>query len=306
MVERLQALAVINGFTAHLHPEPRGKNPLYVLSISPKAWRSVGGHGKDRTQLERNPATDERVWCVETETGTIVTRRRGKVTVMGNCQNIGRGLRPAPGKDDLLILDHSDTHLRLGFVSDIEHIDLHTGREAAAAPKSVRLPKECPECGYLKKYGVMQCPNCGHVTPPPPVAKEYTEGELQEYNGKRSRGVKENFTMAEKAIFLAELKTYCAQHGYKPGWAARKYLDRFGVWPDWSIKNVPPAAVISGATANWIKSQNIAWAKSKRRLGAALQSKQGAPVNHENVISATTAGNLSAEDRDWAADHGLG
>ena len=34
-------------------------------------------------------------------------------------QNIGRGLRSAPGKDDLLILDHSTTTARLGFVDEI-------------------------------------------------------------------------------------------------------------------------------------------------------------------------------------------
>lgn len=33
-------------------------------------------------------------------------------------QIIGRGLRRAPGKVDCLILDHSDTHSRLGFVTD--------------------------------------------------------------------------------------------------------------------------------------------------------------------------------------------
>ena len=34
-------------------------------------------------------------------------------------QIIGRGLRLAEGKEDCLILDHSDTHLRLGFVTGL-------------------------------------------------------------------------------------------------------------------------------------------------------------------------------------------
>ena len=37
-------------------------------------------------------------------------------------QIIGRGLRTAKGKDHCLILDHSDNHLRLGFVTDIDEI----------------------------------------------------------------------------------------------------------------------------------------------------------------------------------------
>jgi superfamily II DNA or RNA helicase len=180
-------------------------------------------------------------------------------------QNIGRGLRMSAGKDDLLILDHSDTHLRLGFVTDIHHDALHMGRDASPQPTRVRLPKECPACGYLKQYGVQVCPNCGHKTAPPPPVKEYSAGELEQFNGKRKRGKTENMTLAEKAIFLAELKGYAIGHGYKLGWAAQKYKARFDTWPGWSIKDVAPRAEISLATSQWIKSQNIAWAKSKRR-----------------------------------------
>src|SRR3954454_16177367 len=43
-------------------------------------------------------------------------------------QIIGRGLRTADGKDDCLILDHSDSTLRLGFVTDIHHEKLDDGR----------------------------------------------------------------------------------------------------------------------------------------------------------------------------------
>jgi superfamily II DNA or RNA helicase len=42
---------------------------------------------------------------------------------------IGRGLRTADGKDDCLILDHSDNHIRLAFVTDIHHDELDDGRE---------------------------------------------------------------------------------------------------------------------------------------------------------------------------------
>lgn len=67
---------------------------------------------------------DERVWCVTSDSGNIITRRRGSVTVMGNtegfdapassmvamarptrsltlyAQMLGRGLRPLPGVVD--------------------------------------------------------------------------------------------------------------------------------------------------------------------------------------------------------------
>jgi DNA repair protein RadD len=70
-------------------------------------------------------------------------------------QIIGRALRKAPGKDHALILDHSDTTQRLGFVTDIHHDSLDDGSKdakklEAAESKKTPLPKECKKCGCLK------------------------------------------------------------------------------------------------------------------------------------------------------------
>jgi DNA repair protein RadD len=188
-------------------------------------------------------------------------------------QIIGRALRIAEGKADALILDHSDTTQRLGFVTDIHHDKLDDGKpKKAAEKKPPPLPKECESCGFLKPPRVATCPNCGHKRK---VSSDLMEqdGELVEVTGAhgQKKGVKRVWTMEEKAQFLAELKTYGLEHGYKPGWASRKYKDRFDVWPDWSIKDIAPAAAISTATSMWIRSQQIAWAKSKNN-----------PANHRH------------------------
>jgi hypothetical protein len=99
----------------------------------------------------------------------------------------------------------------------------------------------------------------------PPPEKEFSEGKLEEFNGKTSRGKKEKFTMEQKGIFYAELKGYAEQHGYKPGWAARKYQERFEVWPDSSIKHVAPIQTVSAATKKWIRSRQIAWINSQQK-----------------------------------------
>lgn len=181
-------------------------------------------------------------------------------------QIVGRGLRNGQGKDHCLILDHSDNHQRLGFVTDIDesYVGLHVGK----APKhenrthEIRLPKECPQCGYLKLPKMAQCPACKFVAKV--ISKiEPEEGELRELKPlpKEDRTPK---TMEQKARFFCELKRYCAQHGYKEGWAARKYLERLKVWPDHSFKTLPPALYVSPETLNWIKFTQIAWAKSKQ------------------------------------------
>jgi superfamily II DNA or RNA helicase len=64
-------------------------------------------------------------------------------------QLVGRGLRTAPGKDECVILDHSDTTMKLGFVTDIEHYELNDGKERVNLKTRERLPKPCPKCAML-------------------------------------------------------------------------------------------------------------------------------------------------------------
>lgn len=54
-------------------------------------------------------------------------------------QIIGRALRTAPGKEFATILDHSDTHLRLGMVTHIDFDELDGGKQPR---KSTQKPKE--------------------------------------------------------------------------------------------------------------------------------------------------------------------
>ena len=63
-------------------------------------------------------------------------------------QMIGRGLRTADGKADCLILDHSDNHIRLGFVTDIHHDELDDGEQRLASTRGRNepLPKKCIKC----------------------------------------------------------------------------------------------------------------------------------------------------------------
>jgi superfamily II DNA or RNA helicase len=184
-------------------------------------------------------------------------------------QIIGRALRTAPGKDEALILDHSDTTARLGFVTDIDHDQLSDGKpveKAEAKEKKDPLPKECEACAFLMPPKITKCPNCGHDRKPLCSIYE-ADGELQEIvPGQLTRvSGKKNWRIDEKRAFFAELKGYARDRDYKEGWAANKYRERIGVWPDWSIKDVTASAAISPATSTWIHSCNIRWAKSKHR-----------------------------------------
>ena len=67
-------------------------------------------------------------------------------------QMIGRGLRPAFGKDHLLVLDHSDTTIRLGFVTDIHHDQLcYYGVIAGAINRAGQLTHIVPDWAYGRR-----------------------------------------------------------------------------------------------------------------------------------------------------------
>ncbi len=189
-------------------------------------------------------------------------------------QIIGRALRTAAGKDCALILDHSDTTQRLGFVTDIHHEHLDDGK---TKPKKLQdrkpppMPKECKQCAYLKLAREKVCPNCGAEDKRESSVME-RDGELVEVTGgKRDRAkIKRSgdWTTHEKQFFFRELKQHARDRNYKPGWAAAKYKDKFDKWPPRNWSDLEPAGIVSASTASWIRSRNIAWAKAREATSA--------------------------------------
>lgn len=232
--ERLQALCVTNGMSVNITYSVNGRvNPIYEINTNPKDYRQVGGQGqKDRQTVKiEGHGQPEKVWCIETEHGTILTRRQGKVAVMGNC---GRGLRPADGKDRLILIDHSGSIYEHGFL-DEEHVWSLEG-EAVTKDKAKKKDKEksdkqhdCRQCKAVFKGTV--CPQCG--TGIAPDQKPY-EAELIEVK----TGAKVKMTAAEKQEFYSMALRYRQIKGYKPGYEAHTYRAKVGVWPR-SLREIP-------------------------------------------------------------------
>ena len=268
VADRIQALAAIHGFTCNIRSEHgTRKNPIWLISITPQDWRHVGGYSSakrgPRPQIEMKPATSERVWCVQTETGTIVTRRRGKVTVMGNCQIVGRVLRTHPGKRDAILFDHGSTMQSLGLPDEIFYEDfIRDDRpDKDAEKRKERLPKPCPVCTYLLAPGTRVCPSCGHERKPvSSVVCE--EGELVEIGVGKKKKTKEAADHDTKQRWFSGLLYIARERGYKDGWAANKYREKFEVWPrGLSDQSAFPDAAIS----SWVKASQIRWAKRREK-----------------------------------------
>ena len=177
---------------------------------------------------------------------------------------VGRGLRTADGKDECLILDHSDNHIRLGFVTDIHHDELDDGKPRSAALRQIDqpLPKKCPKCTFLKPPKMLACPCCGFIPVPPPRAVHRAAVvELA------SRNATIGPSAEERIEFFRQLRAIAQLRGYRDGWTGYMFKERFGVFPPWEYRNLQPRAP-SEATFRWVKSRQIAFAKG--RASAAL------------------------------------
>ena len=176
-------------------------------------------------------------------------------------QMIGRGLRTADGKADCLVLDHSDTTLRLGFVTDIQHDELDDGTKPPTPEQQRKaLPTECPGCHFLRPPKVAKCPACG-FKPERQSAVEVADGELVELGAKRVEA-----NSKQRAHVLGQFRSVARRKGYAEGWASHKYHEFFGVWPrqlPWAPEVEPTPELLS-----WIKSRQIAFAKAKERRHA--------------------------------------
>ncbi len=187
-------------------------------------------------------------------------------------QIIGRALRTADGKDYAMILDHSDTTQNLGYVTDIHHEHLDDGKPAAkaVAERKEPLPKPCSNCSYLKPPKIKICPNCGQESKAETSIFE-SDGELVEWvPGQRAKAKSgREYSRQEQRQFYAELKAYGASKNYSSGWAYHKFMEKFKMKPPFAFKGDLPSPQISAEVAMWIRSRQIAWAKSKHNHGTA-------------------------------------
>lgn len=184
-------------------------------------------------------------------------------------QTIGRVMRPFEGQDDGIVIDHAGAIKENGFADDLHPWSLD-GKEKIkdrieSQKKEAGEPKEitCQSCKHVFKNSHV-CPKCGHQAIPLTEKIPVHEADLKEVKRKETVAEKRNRTEPReaKAQFFAELRRYAADKGKNDGWVAHTYRERYSVWPN-AHKGVPPAPRVSPDTASYIKSRQIAYARSR-------------------------------------------
>lgn len=181
-------------------------------------------------------------------------------------QIVGRGLRNAEGKQDCLILDHSDTIKRLGFPDDI-HYDDFVRKNAAREDKEKqeRLPKPCPQCSYLLMPGVRECPSCGFVKAAPSSRIIHEDGSLEEVTRGAPKKQKQ-LPLEDRRRWHAALHALALEYGKSHKWVSAHYKEKFGEWPPRYFTATP--GPVDAHIRSWVHSRRIAYAKAMAKKKA--------------------------------------
>jgi DNA repair protein RadD len=184
-------------------------------------------------------------------------------------QMIGRGLRPANGKTDVVILDHSGAVFRHGLPEDFVEWKLDPDHRAVAPAHQARLEckvpglRECSQCGTLR-LGGKPCPNCGSLPKRPGRYVTLREGELGLVQSGKVTATNYDPDACER--WHGMLVAIAKERGYKPGWVAHKYKEKFRSFPPWG--SAPEPLAPTPEVRSWVSSRQIAYAKALER-GAA-------------------------------------
>ena len=152
-------------------------------------------------------------------------------------QQVGRCLRPAPGKDHAVILDHAANVRRHGLPQDVRlwSLDGKKAREEEEKKREAPWVTVCQHCFAAIPGGGAPCPFCGgeqkKAKPKPKGA--FADVDLREIRIEealiRAREKEERQRKKDeqsKARTLAELQAIGRERGYSPGWAYHIHRSR--------------------------------------------------------------------------------
>jgi superfamily II DNA or RNA helicase len=164
----------------------------------------------------------------------------------------GRPLRPAPGKKNAIIIDHSGNSFRHGLY-DYEPRWSLEGRRREESEAEGEAPVQCcpnAECGALIASSARHCPHCGTVLARRGRVPQQTSGQLEQINEDHQLKLMLQYMPYRRAVEWAEgdydrLAYVGRVRGYKPGWAYYQWCDAKGDNPCWGRSTLRRSASMS-------------------------------------------------------------
>lgn len=201
----------------------------------------------------------------------LICARPYRKSLSSHVQQIGRGLRPYPGKSFCLVLDHSGNWIRFeddyerfceNGVHDLNHSELDT--KVRKEKDSTNNDSACKGCGYILSQKDVTCPSCGMSRPKRQNTIQHAHGELVEI---KKGGDKD--WMRDRAQAQREFLGYCLsrKHGDRQkanAWAYASYLNIMGGAPPKHMNDVEPCEP-SRAVAKAIEHSLIRYMRGRKR-----------------------------------------
>lgn len=195
-------------------------------------WRSESIDGKLPTQLRRQRIADLGSGRLHVLTSCDIISEGTDIPVVSAAillrptqslglylQQVGRCLRPAPGKERAIILDHVGNCARHGFPDDIREWSLD-GIKSKPAGDKIEAVRVCESCFAVFAPAPI-CPMCGI----PYVAKareiDEEDGTLKQITDEEREAMRvksKKRSDVGRARDRSELEAIAAARGYKSGW----------------------------------------------------------------------------------------
>jgi len=197
-------------------------------------------------------------------------------------QICGRIMRPYPGKDFGLVLDHSGAVYEHGRVDAPREWSLTYNKPNKGAERKIkeRRKRKSIICQAVLKDGnkcltyyepaerkSMMCPACGHT----PEIKGKSVATLEAWLtvlGDDDAAVDQS--PESKRLWYLGLLHHAKQRGWKKGWAAHAHRRKWGTWPGTTWRSMAPVAPGAELRA-WLREDTARyWASRKQTAGAAF------------------------------------
>ncbi|HTU54974.1 MAG TPA: DEAD/DEAH box helicase [Acetobacteraceae bacterium] len=158
--------------------------------------------------------------------GAVILLRPTKSLVL-HMQQVGRGLRPAPGKTELVVLDHVGNTLAHGMPDAERRWSLAGVGKKASEPGAAAASAWRCECGCISGMARRECAACGAARPGareigvvPGVLAEVTAEKLARV---RSLSYGE---MLRSRLSEAELREFARARGYHAWWVKHRLREQ--------------------------------------------------------------------------------
>ena len=160
-------------------------------------------------------------------TGAILLRPTDSLGL--HLQQVGRVLRPCPGKPYAVVNDHVGNTLRHGLPTDPREWTLEGRPKGKGKKPSDAIPiRICPACFSAIPSACNPCSECGHVVEQARRELQVVDGVLRELDSQQTGAEMRRQERREvaRARTREELEAIARDRGYRPGWVAHMLAAR--------------------------------------------------------------------------------